>query len=111
MGVTYIIVAVIVLFIIIDTKIKKYIHEIEINYDRCIALFKTYRSAEVLEAGFDELIINKKFGFLIFQYKDKKLIYNGEITDELANCVNMIMKGRINDEDYTKSNSQFFIKT
>ena len=91
-GVSYIIVAVIFLFILSNYKIKSFIHEIEINFDVGSVLLSTYRSTEVIEASFDDLIIYKNFGFLIFSFGNNKFIYNGEINDELKNCVNRIMK-------------------
>ena len=94
-GVTYIIVAVIILFIFTNYKIKRFIHEIEISFYICSVVLNTYRSIEIIKASFDDLIINKKFGCLIFNYRNKKFIYNGEINDELTNCVNRIMNERI----------------
>ena len=93
-GVTYIIVVIIFVFILSNYKIKKLIHEIEINFDIRSVLLNTYRSTEVIEASFDELIINKKFGVLIFNYRNNKYIYNGEINDKLTDCVNRIMNER-----------------
>ena len=96
-GVTYILAVVIFLFVLINYKIKKFIHEIEINFDTRTVLLKTYRCTEVIEIGFDGLIINKKFGFLIFNFRSNKFFYNGDINDELINCVNRIMNVKRHD--------------
>ena len=69
---------------------QKFAHKVIIDFGSREVRFYMYRSGDVIVADFDEMIIKKVPGHVVFILKDRKILYRGQESNELFNCLNRI---------------------